>query len=142
MKPAHHDENYYRAAFLLVGLTWGRHFGTTLNYVRKHPRRFMVANACVLTSDGTCVWRGDLDLATTDDQRGLISVSRLLRLKLHITRELTDREIAALPRGWLQENAVATVYQGKVSSAGYYRQLYGSCEQIADRYASTHRPNA
>lgn len=131
------DADYCRAAFLLLGMAWGRNFGSAADYVRHHQKRIFIANACVVVGKRVCVWRGDVDLASTADQRGLISASRLLNRKLHVIRELSDEEIRRLPRGWLPENAVATAWRGRLESAGYFRQLYGSLEQIAERYCSS-----
>lgn len=131
------DPDYCRAAFLLVDMAWGRNFGSASAYVRHRQKRVLIANACVVIGQQACVWRGDLDLAATADRQGLVSVSRLLNRKLHIVREMSDEEIRTLPRGWLADNAVATAWRGRLESTGYFRRLYGSLDQIAERYSSS-----
>ncbi len=131
MKPASpKSEDYYRAIFLLVGMPYGRCFGSKGEYARGHPARLFIANACVLLRDRTCVWRGDIDLVTAADQQGLVSISRLLHRKLYILREESDTAFASLPPGWLTENAVAAAWQGKVETTGYTRRLHGPLRQL------------
>jgi hypothetical protein len=134
--PRRNTDDYYRAAFLLCGLPWGRDIGSTSAYTQAHPARFLITNASVITSDRVCVWRGDLDLAVKEDGRSLVSASKLLHRKLHVLREISDREVQSLPYAWLRETAVATVWQGKIQSAGYYRRIYGTVDQIIARYRS------
>lgn len=127
------DFDLYRALFLESGLMYGRSFGSKSSYARNNPVRFYLANARVLTRDRECVWRGDLDLATAADRKGLLSASRLLRRKLYIVREGIEEEMRSLPRTWLADNAVVTAWRGKVATVGYTRLLHGTLKQAIAR---------
>jgi hypothetical protein len=113
--------DYYRATFLRCDLLYGRHFGSKSAYSQRHPEGFYVPNGCIYTRNQTCVWRGDLDLATADDIRGLVRASRLLRRKLFIMREQFISDARMLPRSWVANNAIITIWRGKITVAGHYR---------------------
>jgi hypothetical protein len=127
------DFDSYRALFLKSGLMYGRSFGSKSCYARNNPVRFFLANACVLTPDRECVWRGDLDLATAADREGLLNASRLLRRKLYVLREGMEDKTRSLPRTWLTENAVVAVWRGNVATVGYTHCLHGTLEQAIAR---------
>lgn len=125
----------HRSIFLESGLAYGRCFGSKTGYARNHPVRFFVANACVFTRTRECVWRGDLDLAMRADRRGLVVASRRLNRQLFVLREQVRDDLGALPREWLTENALVTVWRGKVVTAGYTRRLHGTLKQLIARSA-------
>jgi hypothetical protein len=122
-----------RAVFLKCSLPYGRCFGSKSGYARNNPVRFFVANACVFTRARVCVWRGDLDLATRSDRRGLVSASRQLNRQLFVLREQSRNDLGALPRGWLKENALVVVWRGQVTTVGHTRRLHGTLKQIVAR---------
>ncbi len=130
--------DHHRAVFHQAGLAYGRNLGSKGRYARNSSRRFFVANAAVLTRNGSCVWRGDVDLGEVGDRQSLIAASRMLNAKLFIVREGGD-EIRSLPRSWLAATAVADVWRGRVETTGYTRKLHGALEQIIKRTARSGR---
>lgn len=122
-----------RAVFRECGLPYGRCFGSKSAYARTHALRFFVPNACVFTRAKVCVWRGDLDLAIRSDRRGLVRASRRLNRKLFVLREQMRNEVQALPDRWLSENALVTVWRGKVATVGYTRRLHGTLKEVIAR---------
>lgn len=129
----------HRAVFRECGLNYGQCYGSKRGYAANNPVRLYVANACVCTSDRECLWRGDLDLATPSDQQSLVRVSRRLRRKLFILREQSQEDFTSLTSEWLDENAIASVWRGKVTTAGYAHQRYGTIENVITRYAEQGR---
>jgi hypothetical protein len=133
------DQHRIREIFSQSGLTYGRSFGSKSGYLRANPVQFYVANACVLSRDGRCLWRGDLDLADLYDREALVRASRRLALKLFIFRQEVEKESSFLPHSWLARNAVATVWQGNVETAGSTRALRGTVDNIVERLAPASR---
>lgn len=123
----------HRTVFLECGLPYGRCFGSKSGYARNNPVRFFVANACIFTRARMCVWRGDLDLATRSDRRGLVSASRRLNRQLFVLREQVRDELRGLPRGWLTVNSLVVVWRGQVTTVGHTRRLHGTLKQIIAR---------
>lgn len=132
--------DHHRAVFRQAGLIYGRSFGSKERYAQGHPRRLFLPNACALTRDGYCAWRGDLDLSTTEDRQCLVTASRMLNQKLFIMREGGDG-LHSLPRRWLSANTVVGVWRGRVETMGYTRQLHGTLAQVIDRSARARRPS-
>ena len=96
------------AAFDLVGLPLGRHFGSKTDYRSTHPGCRYIPNASIFIRTAR-IWGGDLDLL--HDGRALCSISRLLNRKLFITFEQEKRSI---PHSWVLDDTVASVWQGRV----------------------------
>ena len=131
----------YRGVFLQCGLRFGQCYGSKSGYVRDQPASFFLPNSCVYLRDGTCVWRGDIDLADYHNKRSLVAASRTLARQLLVLREQTQSESHALPPDWLAENAVVTVWRGQVTIAGFCRRRYGTlAKMIEARAASNRRP--
>ena len=117
----------YRPLFLLCGLMYGRHFGSKSGYRDHNPGSIYIANACVYTRDGTCVWRGDLDLAS-DDRQMLLDASKKLNRMLFVLREQSGYD--RLPVQLLTLQAMFTLWRDRVSTVGLGARWYGTFEQL------------
>lgn len=122
---------YVRAIFREYGLAYGRCVGSKHAYVRRNPGAFFLANACVVTRDGQCVWRGDLDFSSKQEVGALALVSRRLNRVLFVFREHAAERV---PAGtWLTENAVLRVWRGAAATTGTTARMYGSLSEIVSR---------
>jgi hypothetical protein len=127
----------FRAVFSACGLPYGRCAGSKRAYVRRNPGVFFLANACVVVREGLAVWSGDLDLSSEHDVRALADAGRKLRRVLFVLRE---QAAARVPAGrWLVENAVVRIWQGRVSTTGTVRRMYGSLGEVVARYRDRDR---
>jgi hypothetical protein len=115
-----------RAVFRDVGLPFGRCVGSKSRYARANPKHVFVANACVLTKDGLCVWRGDLDLTIKADLLGLADASRALNRKLFVMREPFGNETAIVSRAWFERHAIVSVWHGHIETMPFFQRLHGT----------------
>lgn len=131
--PSRNTTDHYRAVFLSVGMPYGRCFGSKHAYARRNPGRYFVSNASIFTSEGTCIWRGDIDLASKTERTALADASRRLRRALYVLLETADLDAMPAPIAWLKENALVVAWRGRVLTTGYTRRLYGSLPEVITR---------
>ncbi len=120
----------YRDLFLDCGLRYGRHFGSKSGYQDNNPGNIFIPNSCVYLRNGTCVWRGDLDLATDDCQQ-LLAASKKMNRMLFVLREQAGYD--HLPAELLARGALLAFWRGEVATIGSGLRWYGTFEQMMRR---------
>ena len=120
----------YRELFLDCGLMYGRHFGSKSGYRENNPGSIFIPNACVYLRNGTCAWRGDLDLAGDDRQR-LLAASQKMNRRLFVLREQAGRD--HLPAQLLAMEAMFVFWRGEVATIGSGVRWYGTFAHLLQR---------
>lgn len=120
----------YRDLFLDCGLMYGRHYGSKSHYRDNNPGHIFIPNACVYLRNGTCAWRGDLDLATDDCQR-LLAASKKINRMLFVLREQAGYD--RLPAELLARGALLVFWRDEVATIGLGLRWYGTFEHMMKR---------